>query len=175
MIMPRTIAKIGNIGNIENVGEGGEVRRMGRQGSFKGNGRGKTALAALALALLAGGSGCGQLSFMEVAVVVRNNTGILPECLFTIDLCQVKVSGTESGDFTLGNFACTHPTNYQIAKFQYGTDESSGNIAFHVDIFDGNLKKLGQGDGSGAIKDGGRQPVTVDVVPDTAAFACNAP
>jgi hypothetical protein len=132
-----------------------------------------TGLSALiAFALLAGAAGCGQLSFMEVTVRVDNTVAAVnSSCLYSIDRCEVRVSGAESDFFTLGAGACVHRTVFDLAEFQFGTDESSGNISFHIEIFDANGNKLGQGDGAGAIKDGGRQPVIVPVAPDAAAFA----
>ena len=156
--------------------------RLGKQGNDtantnqvdRRNGR-VTWLGLLAMGLLAGASGCGELSFMEVSVVVASNTAVRSDCLFAINSCEVKVTGSENTNFTLGNNACVHPLNFTIGKFQFGTDSDSGNIAFHVDIFDGNLVKLGQGDGSDSIKAGGRKPVTVNVTPDAAAFAPSCP
>jgi hypothetical protein len=128
-----------------------------------------------ALLLLTGAAGCGQTSFFEVAVVVNSNAGVRQDCLSFIDLCQVTVSGAASDSFTLNSATCVQPRSFQIGIFQYGTDSESGNVSFHVDIFDGNLKKLGQGDGTGAIKAGGRQPVTVPIAPDAVAFAPACP
>jgi hypothetical protein len=126
-----------------------------------------------ALILLASTLGCGQTSFFEVTVTVNNNvSGVRLDCLYAIDQCAVTVSGPVSDNFTLASRSCVHPTAFQLGSFQYGTGEDSGNIVFHVDIFDGNLHKLGQGDGpSTAIKAGGRTPVAVAVVPDASAFA----
>ena len=130
----------------------------------------RTGILVGALALLGGASGCGQLAFMEVEVRVMQTAQVDASCLYTIDRCEVRVSGAESDFFTLGNGACARQLNFK-PDFQFGTDEDSGNIAFHVDIFDGNGHKLGQGDGSGAIKEGGRQKVMVPITPDGAAFA----
>lgn len=132
----------------------------------------RTVLPALVFALLTGASGCGQLSFMEVTVRISSNVAAVDaSCIYAVDQCEVRVSGAETDFFTLVNNACVHRTAFDIAEFQFGTDESSGNISFHVEIYDGNHNKLGQGDGSGPIKDGGRQPVIVPVAPDAVAFA----
>jgi hypothetical protein len=132
-------------------------------------------IAGSALLLLCGASGCGDPSFFEVSVVVTSNAGVRLDCLSFIETCEVTVSGAASESFTLGNNSCVSPRAFQIGLFQYGTDSDSGNVGFHVEIFDPNGKKLGQGDGSGAIKKGGRQPVTVPVAPDPVAFAPACP
>lgn len=126
----------------------------------------------LSVALLIGAVGCGNPSFFEVAVIVNNDTTVRLDCLTGIETCQVAVSGAASDAFTLGNSTCSGIKHaFQLGQFQYGTDKDSGNVNFHVDIFDGNLKKLGQGDATGAIKKEGRQPVMLHVVPDPVAFA----
>jgi hypothetical protein len=132
---------------------------------------GKNGIAALVL--LASAVGCGQTSFFDVTVTVNNTvSGVRLDCLYAIDSCEVTVSGKASDSFTLASKSCTHPTAFQVGVFQYGTGEDSGNVGFHVEIFDGNHRKLGQGDGpSTAIKAGGRQSVAVPVLPEAAAFA----
>lgn len=104
-------------------------------------------------------AGCGQTSFFEVTVVA-NTTAI---DISMIASCVAKVSGAATESFSLDTMKCSHVVNATLGTFEYGTTAESGTLSFHVDLLRGDLTKLGQGDGSGAIKAGGRQTVTVNV------------
>lgn len=125
------------------------------------------------LALL-GAGGCGETSYFEVAVSV-SNTLSPADCLSKMNSCEVRVSGADSSSFSLGGNICVSPINYSLGKFQFTTEKDSGNMNFHVEIFDGNLRKLGQGDAAAAVKAGGIQTLMLTVMPDVAAFNCTAP
>jgi hypothetical protein len=128
--------------------------RIGKIGIRSGVG------AAALVALATGLAGCGgQTSFFEVTVTVSN---LVDRTM--IASCELTVSGAaKDGPFNLDN--CGHVTAPTIGIFQYGTDSESGTVSFHVDAFDGSRGKLGQGDSSGAIKKGGRTPISLAIAP----------
>lgn len=116
----------------------------------------------LTLGLLGALAGCGETSYFEVSVAVANSADF--NCLSMINTCQVNVIGAGGETFTLDSKACRMPLSYNIGLFQYATDKESGNVAFHVQIIDGNLNPLGQGDSEAKpIKPGGRQQATVTI------------
>jgi hypothetical protein len=122
-------------------------------GSMTGTGIGIAALVALA--------GCGgQTSFFEVTVTVNNP--MVDRTMITS--CEMTVSGSATdGPFSLAG--CDHVTAQTIGVFQYGTDAESGTVSFHVVAFNGSRGTLGVGDSSGAIKKGGRTPISLAIGP----------
>ncbi len=129
----------------------GKAGKVGKVGGLTG----------LALLATLGLGGCGQTSFFEVTVMVANvTTG--PD-ISMINSCFVTVSGAAKDMFTLNN--CMHVVTGRVGVFEYGTEAESGSLTFHVDVFDGNQKMLGQGENSGMIKKGGHQTLTVAIAP----------
>lgn len=133
----------------------------------KGNAKMKTGLLALALAGAAV-SGCGQTSYFEVSLDITPDPG--SSCLTRIYTCTVSVMGADSGYFNLDDRVCHAPTSTNLGLFQFSTEKDSGNVNFKVQIVNVDLKPLGAGTGSGAIKAGGRQAVQIHVTPDDAAL-----
>jgi hypothetical protein len=114
----------------------------------------------------------GQVSHFNVGVLVNQVVGVRLDCLYAIDSCMFTVSGSlNDGPFYLPSKVCTHPTAFWLGSFQYDTGAISGSVLFHVEIFDGNRRKLGQGDTANtAVKPGGQESLTAAIVPDPAAF-----
>lgn len=116
-----------------------------------------------------GAAGCGgQVSFFEVSVGL---TGISQACAYAIASCDVTVSGAANDSFQLSDQVCNGRMSLQRGKFQYGTEAESGNVKFHVDVFNGNRKKLGAGEAEKAIVPGGRATLDLTVMADAAALA----
>jgi hypothetical protein len=113
-----------------------------------------------ALVAVAALAGCGQTSFFDVTVTAMNSVDIS-----TINSCQVLVSGAASDTFSLDGAKCGHVMQFNIGTFEYGTTLESGTLNFHIDLLKGDLTKMAQGDGSGAVKVGGHQPIIVTVAP----------
>ena len=127
----------------------------------------KSLLTLLGLGALAATSGCGEVSYFEVTVGL---TGLTPSCAFAIASCEVTVTGAANDFFNLKSEVCDAKAMLSRGKFQYGTEAESGTVNFHMEIFNGNRIKLGQGDATGQIKAGGRTPVTMMVAADPAAL-----
>ena len=129
--------------------------------------RKKALLTVLGLGALAATTSCGQVSFFEVAVTL---TGLTPSCSYAIASCEVTVSGAAHDSFTLSSKVCDAQMTLNRGTFQYGTEAESGTVNFHLEIFNGNREKLGQGDASKAIQPGGRAKVDLMVVADAVAL-----
>lgn len=127
----------------------------------------KSLLTLLGLGALAASSGCGQISYFEVHVAL---TGLSASCSFAIASCEVTVTGAANDFFNLKSDVCDAKAMLDRGKFQYGTEAESGNVNFHLEIFNGNRVKLGQGDASGSIKPGARAMVELAVAADPAAL-----
>ena len=135
--------------------------------------RRKALLTLLGVSALGASTSCGQVSYFEVAVSL---TGLTPSCSYAIASCEVKVTGAANDFFTLSSKVCDAQMTLNRGTFQYGTEAESGTVNFHIDIFNGNRDKLGQGDASKAIQPGGRAKVdlvaTADAAALTATHAC---
>lgn len=127
----------------------------------------KSLLTLVGLGALTATSGCGEVSYFEVETTL---TGLSASCAFAIASCEVTVTGAANDFFNLKREVCDAKAMLSRGKFQYGTDAESGTVNFHLEIFNGNRVKLGQGDASGTIKAGGRTPVSLTVAADPAAL-----
>ena len=131
---------------------------------------------ALLLLALPGLQACGQTSYFDVAVTIKQVPGVTVSSLRDIDLCVVSVSGAASDSFSLGTSTrvlCQQNMvqSFDLGLFQYGTDADSGMVNFDVKIYMPNRTTvLGEGMGGAAIKSGGRQTVAVEIVPDPTKF-----
>jgi hypothetical protein len=124
-------------------------------------------LALLGLGALGATTGCGQVSYFEVSVSL---TGLTPSCSYAIASCEVTVSGAATDFFNLTSKVCDAQMTLNRGTFQYGTEAESGNVNFHLEIFNGNRDKLGMGDASKAIQPGGRAKVDLMAAADPAAL-----
>jgi hypothetical protein len=92
-----------------------------------------------------------------------------------ISVCEVMTSGaiSDESDFTLNQSVCGSGTNFTnldkdsngdhvIGNFEYGTTKTSGQVHFHIILWDGSHKMLGQGDADGSVASG-VVPVTLKV------------
>jgi hypothetical protein len=126
-------------------------------------------LGMLCAGALAAASGCGgEVNFFEVNVTL---TGISPACAYAVGSCEVTVSGAATDFFTLKNGVCDRREGVDRGRFQFGTEAGSGEVNFHIDVFNGNRVKLGSGDASKAIMKGGRAVVDLKAAMDPAALA----
>jgi hypothetical protein len=128
------------------------------------------------LLLLPALQACGQTSYFDVAVTIKQVPGISVSNLRDIDLCVATVSGAASDSFSLGTgtrVACQQGMvqSFDLGLFQYGTDSDSGTVNFDVKIYKADHQTiLGEGMSGAAIKTGGRQTVAVEIVPDPTKF-----
>jgi hypothetical protein len=128
------------------------------------------------LILLPGLQACGQTSYFDVALTVKQVPGVTVSSLRDIDLCVVSVSGAASETFSLGTSTrviCQQGSvqSFDLGIFQYGTDSDSGVVNFDVKIYKpDHTTVLGEGMGGAAIKSGGRQTLAVEIVPDPTKF-----
>lgn len=123
--------------------------------------------------LLAGLSACGQTSFFDVPVTIKQVPGITIDSLRMINTCSVTTSGAAQDVFALDTGVCAfgQVMTYSLGTFQYGTTSDSGTVNFEVKIYAKDLTTvLGTGTAGAAIKSGGRQIVPVEVVPDPTKF-----
>ena len=127
----------------------------------------KSLLTLVGLGALTATSGCGQISYFEVETTL---SGLSASCAFAIASCEVTVTGAANDFFNLKREVCDAKAMLSRGKFQYGTEAESGNVSFHMEIFNGNRDKLGAGDTSGPIKPGGRTALTMTVNADPAAL-----
>jgi hypothetical protein len=140
------------------------------------NFRGIQAPALGILLLLPALQACGQTSYFDVAVSIRQVPGVSVSSLRDIDLCVATVSGAASDTFSLGTgtrVICQQGMvqSFDLGIFQYGTDSDSGTVTFDVKIYKQDHSTiLGEGMGAAAIKTGGRQTVAVEIVPDPTKF-----
>jgi len=126
-------------------------------------------LGTLCAGALAATSGCGgEVSFFEVNVSL---TGITRACAFAIASCEVTVTGAASDFFTLNSRMCDQRMALDRGTFQYGTEAGSGNVNFHIEVFNGNREKLGAGDAQKPIMKGGRVVMDLMAAIDPAALA----
>ena len=131
----------------------------------------RAAHAVVLFGILFGGSACGQTSFFDVMVTVKQVQGVTQDSLRQINSCQVTVSGASSDAFPLDNCVFGLVQSFAIGTFQYGTDKDSGTVNFQVDLIGQDRRTvLGSGTGGAAIKSGGRQTLAVEVVPDPTKF-----
>jgi hypothetical protein len=132
--------------------------------------KGKTfLLGALCLGALTSASSCGgEVSFFEVSVRM---TGISPSCAYAVAYCEVTVSGAAKDFFSLEPEVCDRRMTVDRGKFQFGTEAESGDVNFHIDIFNGNRIKLGAGDAHQPVQKGGRAVVDLVAAMDPAALA----
>jgi hypothetical protein len=128
----------------------------------------------LGFSLLLGGlAACGQTSFFDVPVTIKQLPGITVDSLRMINSCSVTTSGAASDTFPLDTGVCAfgQVMTYSLGIFQYGTTSDSGTVNFEVKIYaKDQATVLGTGTAGGAIKSGGRQTVPVEVVPDPTKF-----
>lgn len=126
-------------------------------------------LGVLCAGAVAATSSCGgEVSFFEVNVTM---SGITPACAYAVASCEVTVSGAASDSFTLKSSICDQRAALDRGRFQYGTEAGSGDVNFHIDVFNGNRVKLGSGDASKPIMKGGRVVLDLTVAIDSAALA----
>jgi hypothetical protein len=126
-------------------------------------------LGALSLGALAATSSCGgEVSFFEVNVSM---SGITSACAYTIASCEVTVSGAATDHFSLEPAICDQRATVDRGRFQFGTEAGSGDVNFHIEVFNGNRDKLGAGDASKPIMKGGRVVLDLVAMIDQAALA----
>jgi len=142
------------------------------------NRTGILATLAASAALAAATAGCGQVSYFDVDAVVVNQNGssIMATDLYSVDTCDVNVSGATTDSFQLSNCANGGPpktyTSLEIGKFQYGTTSESGTLTFEITLRSGDVSKkpLGMGSATGTISAGKHVPLMLPITPDPSAF-----
>jgi hypothetical protein len=98
--------------------------------------RGLTALAALALPLLVGASGCHTFKYVDMTVSFDESVDDAD--ILTIARCRVYVTGADSHEFILDrcpNHTATDP--HTVGEFEYATFADSGTLNFEIKAFNG--------------------------------------
>jgi hypothetical protein len=114
---------------------------------------------------------CGQTSYFDVAVTIKQDPMVTTDKLFQIGSCVGSVTGATVDGFVLRT--CDNPpgvSGYDLGTFQYGTDKDSGTFTFTVMILDGFKQSLGTGSTTGQVKSGARTSLSLEIVPVPAAF-----
>jgi hypothetical protein len=120
--------------------------------------------------VLAGLPACGQTSYFDVAVTIKQDPMVTTTQLFQIASCIGSVTGATVDGFALQTCPPGGVTGYDLGIFQYGTDKDSGTFTFTVMILDGFKQSLGTGSTSGQVKSGARTSLSLEIVPVPAAF-----
>jgi len=120
--------------------------------------------------LLVGLPACGQTSYFDVAVTIKQDPMVTTDKLFQIGSCVGSVSGATVDGFVLNTCSAGGVTGYDLGTFQYGTDKDSGTFTFTVMILDGFKQSLGTGSAMGQVKSGARTSLSLEIVPVPAAF-----
>lgn len=135
----------------------------------------RAALAGAALTLLGtlgllGLSGCGQTSYFDVSVTIKQDPKIGAPQLARIDSCYVTVSGAATDSFPLNGCSQGTVTGLNLGTFQYGTDKDSGSFTFSVVVRDGVQTTVGTGSVTALLKSGTRTVTSVEVALDPTKF-----